>query len=115
MLPKLRRMIVDKSEAEKLSYNQLIFDKENQLDELKSDQRKLVNCFQNLSEELQKGYHSLSMLNHDNVDMQRRDDEQKHFFSRVMGDSENNLTESYSKILKKLDDEAEELYKKGVN
>ncbi|TFJ42668.1 hypothetical protein CKN73_04465 [Carnobacterium divergens] len=110
---------MDKNEQERVMYNRLIIEKENSVDDLKNDQRKIEGSLQQLQEDLQRGYRMLGMLNDEkfrenpeNLQLQRRDEEQEHLFKSQLREAEEELSESYTKQRKVLDDEAEELYRK---
>ncbi|WP_430598106.1 hypothetical protein [Enterococcus sp. AZ177] len=110
---------MDKNEQERATYNRLIIEKENSVDNLKNDQRKIEDSLQQLQDDLQRGYRTLSMLNDEefrenpeNLRLQRKTEEQEHFFKRQLSEAVEELSESYTKQRKVLDDETEELYRK---
>lgn len=109
----------NKNDQERAAYNRLIIEKENSVDDLKNDQRKIENSLQQLQEDLHRGYRTLSILNDEdfrenpeNLRLQRRDEEQEHLFKRQLRKAEEELSECYTKQRKVLDDESEELYRK---
>ncbi|EAC2412639.1 hypothetical protein AF435_14425 [Listeria monocytogenes] len=109
----------NKHDQERVAYNRLITERENSVDDLKSDQRKIEDSLQQLQEDLHRGYRALSILNDEdfrenpeNLRLQRRDEEQEHLFKRQLREAEEELSETYTKQRKILDDEVEELYRK---
>ncbi|MBO0438984.1 hypothetical protein [Candidatus Enterococcus ikei] len=110
----------NKNDAERAKYGRFIIEKETSMDELKQDQKKIEMSLLDLQEELQRGYRTLSMLNEDvvldgnteGIRIQRRNEEQEHFFARQLREDADNLNNCYSEQRKILDKETEELYKK---
>lgn len=110
----------NKKDVERAKYGRLITEKETSIDELKQDQKKIEMSLQDLQEELQRGYRTIAMLNEDvvregnpeGIRIQRKNEEQEHFFARQLRDAEDHLTTSYSEQRKVLDKETEKLYKK---
>ena len=108
------------NEQERSTYNKLIMAKEDAVDDLKKDQRKIEGSLQYLAEDLQRGYQTLSLLNEEDlregnlriIHDQRRNEEQEQLFTRQLQAAEEQLSESYAEQRKTLDDETEELYKK---
>lgn len=113
-------MDTTKNDQERAKYTRLIGEKEETIDQLKLDKRKVEDSLQNLQTTLQRSYRKLAMLNEEdlrdgnqeNRRMQRQEEEQEHFFKRELGQAEANLSESYKEQAKLLEDEKEKLYEK---
>lgn len=110
----------NRNEQERATYNRLILEKENSVDDLSHDQRKIEDSLHNLNEELHRGYRSLAMiLEKDHQDgsseryrMIQKNEDQEHFFKRQLQEIENQLLEGYHDQRKKIEKETEQLYKK---
>lgn len=110
----------NKNEKERAKYTQLISEKELAVDDLKEEQRKLQENLRNLQAELHKGYQELASLDEegaqkgdmDSIQRLRKNEAQARTFQNQLMDSENELSESYSKEYKKIEKETEELYQK---
>jgi hypothetical protein len=111
---------MNKNEQERAAYNRLILEKEMIEDDLRNDQRKIENSLQNLQEDLQRGYRTLSMLyeeenldgNPNSLSMQRKNEDQERLFFCQLREAEELLGESYIQQRKTIEEETEELYKK---
>lgn len=109
-----------KNDQERAKYTRLISEKEDAVEELKADKRKLEDSLQNLQADLQRGYRNLSMLNEEdsrdgnqeNLRIQRQAEEQEQFVKRELMQVEEQMSESYKLQKKILDDEKEKLYEK---
>lgn len=110
----------NKNDQERAKYSRLITEKENDINELKQEQRKIEDSLRNLQEDLQRGYRTLAMINeedvysgnHEGIRMQRKNEEQERFFKRQLQEAEETLSEQYAEQQKTLDKETEDLYKK---
>ncbi|GGC97728.1 hypothetical protein [Enterococcus wangshanyuanii] len=109
-----------KNEHERTKYNQLIVQKEEQLDELTNNKRKITEAIQNLEEDLHRGFQTVAMLNDEaarfgnteNHQLQRYNEEQERAFHQLLRESNEQIVLAYKKETKKMDEEREMLYKK---
>lgn len=110
----------NKNDQERTKYTLLIAEKERAVEDISRDQQKLEESLSFLQEDLQRGYRELSAVNEDYlmnenlelIRLQRKNEEQEHYFKRQLENAEELIAETYSEQRKTLDDETEELYKK---
>lgn len=111
-----------KNDQERAKYTRLISEKEDAVEELKADKRKLEDSLQNLQADLQRGYRNLSMLNEEdsrdgnqeNLRIQRQAEEQEQFVKRELMQVEEQMSESYKLQKKFLTMKKKNCMKKGV-
>ncbi|MGX7420715.1 hypothetical protein ACWOFR_18235 [Carnobacterium gallinarum] len=109
-----------KNEQDRASYNQLIIQKEDQMDELTIEKRKIGEAIQTLEEDLHRGFQNVAMLNDEaarfgNVEnnrLQRHDEEQSRIFRQLLQESNEQIEIGYHVGKKKIGEEREALYKK---
>lgn len=110
----------NKNEQECSRCNRLITEKENNIDELSDNRRKLEDSLSLLNDHLQRGYRSLTSMNeedlregdHETLRLQQMNEEQEQLFQRHLQETEEEVLESYRSQQKVLDDEIEKLHKK---
>lgn len=102
------------------NYNLLISQKENQMDELKEEKRKIDDAIHRLDEDLRRGFQALSDLNDgparfensQNTWLQRSNEEQEQRFRQSLLASSEQITTAYRNKAKEMAEEREALYKK---
>ncbi|MFD2305325.1 hypothetical protein [Enterococcus termitis] len=107
-------------EQEQKVYNQKIRKKENQMDDLANEKRKIESVLSELEADLHRGFRQLSELNEEqarygntqNLWELRKNEEQSHIIQQKLQESNEQIALAYKKETKVLDDERETLYKK---
>ncbi|EHL5791256.1 hypothetical protein KEB86_000851 [Listeria monocytogenes] len=108
------------NEQERAVYNQLIIQKENQMDRLIRDQKEIEKSLYQLDEDFQKGFQQLRCLNENNNGLdkvkyfraQQWDDNLESGLRRQVQDVQEEFNYVFQKEIREMDDEREELYKK---
>lgn len=116
----MRKLNEKTNEQERAVYNQLIIQKENQMDRLIRDQKEIEKSLYQLDEDFQKGFQQLRCLNENNNGLdkvkyfraQQWDDNLESGLRRQVQDVQEEFNYVFQKERREMDDEREELYKK---
>lgn len=116
----MRKLNEKTNEQERAVYNQLIIQKENQIDRLIRDQKEIEKSLYQLDEDFQKGFQQLRCLNENNNGLdkvkyfraQQWDDNLESGLRRQVQDVQEEFNYVFQKEIREMDDEREELYKK---
>lgn len=116
----MRKLNDKTNEQERAVYNQLIIQKENQMDWLIGDQKEIEKSLYQLDEDFQKGFQQLRCLNENNNGLdkgkyfraQQWDDNLESGLRRQVQDAQEEFNYVFQKEIREMDDEREELYKK---
>ncbi|EPB5744733.1 hypothetical protein [Listeria monocytogenes] len=116
----MRKLNDKTNEQERAVYNQLIIQKENQMDRLIGDQKEIEKSLYQLDEDFQKGFQQLRCLNENNNGLdkgkyfraQQWDDNLESGLRRQVQDAQEEFNYVFQKEIREMDDEREELYKK---
>ncbi|HHR2573958.1 TPA: hypothetical protein ACSY34_00725 [Listeria monocytogenes] len=116
----MRKLNEKTNEQERAVYNQLIIQKENQMDRLIRDQKEIEKSLYQLDEDFQKGFQQLRCLNENNNGLdkvkyfraQQWDDNLESGLRRQVQDVQEEFNYVFQKEIREMDDEREELYKK---
>ncbi|MBC2248508.1 hypothetical protein HCB49_00625 [Listeria sp. FSL L7-0123] len=108
------------NDQERAVYNQLIIQKENQMDRLLEDQKEIEKSLYQLDEDFQRGFQQLRCLNENNNGLdkvkyfraQQWDDDLESRLRRQVQDAQEEFNYVFQKEIHEMDDEREELYKK---
>lgn len=116
----MRKLNDKTNEQERAVYNQLIIQKENQMDRLIGDQKEIEKSLYQLDEDFQKGFQQLRCLNENNNGLdkgkyfraQQWDDNLESGLRRQVQDAQEEFNYVFQKEIREMDGEREELYKK---
>lgn len=116
----MRKLNDKTNEQERAVSNQLIIQKENQMDRLIGDQKEIEKSLYQLDEDFQKGFQQLRCLNENNNGLdkgkyfraQQWDDNLESGLRRQVQDAQEEFNYVFQKEIREMDDEREELYKK---
>lgn len=116
----MRKLNDKTNEQERAVYNQLIIQKENQMDRLIGDQKEIEKSLYQLDEDFQKGFQQLRCLNENNNGLdkgkyfraQQWDDNLESGLRRQVQDAQEEFNYVFQKEIREMDDERGELYKK---
>ncbi|WP_233449050.1 hypothetical protein [Listeria cossartiae] len=116
----MRKLNEKTNDQERAVYNQLIIQKENQIDRLLEDQKEIEKSLYQLDEDFQRGFQQLRCLNENNNDLdkvkyfraQQWDDNLESRLRRQVQDAQEEFNYVFQKEIHEMDDEREELYKK---
>lgn len=116
----MRKLNDKTNEQERAVYNQLIIQKENQMDRLIGEQKEIEKSLYQLDEDFQKGFQQLRCLNENNNGLdkgkyfraQQWDDNLESGLRRQVQDAQEEFNYVFQKEIREMDDEREELYKK---
>ncbi|UHP13448.1 hypothetical protein LAX74_002125 [Listeria marthii] len=116
----MRKLNEKTNDQERAVYNQLIIQKENQMDRLLDDQKEIEKSLYQLDEDFQRGFQQLRCLNENNNGLdkvkyfraQQWDDDLESRLRRQVQDAQEEFNYVFQKEIHEMDDEREELYKK---
>ncbi|WP_260479502.1 hypothetical protein [Listeria cossartiae] len=116
----MRKLNEKTNDQERAVYNQLIIQKENQMDRLLEDQKEIEKSLYQLDEDFQRGFQQLRCLNENNNGLdkvkyfraQQWDDDLESRLRRQVQDAQEEFNYVFQKEIHEMDDEREELYKK---
>ncbi|WP_088815698.1 MULTISPECIES: hypothetical protein [Listeria] len=105
---------------ERVTYNQCIMQKENQIDLLGENQKEVEDLLYRLDEDLQTGFRRLRDLNDSQLkevqsvfyQVQQRNEDLERRFRQQVRDTQEQFTYLFIKEIQKMNDEREALYKK---
>ncbi|EOS9333309.1 hypothetical protein [Listeria innocua] len=108
------------NEQKRATYNELIIQKENQMDKLVENQKKIEKSLYQLDEDFQRGFQRLRYLNEDNTGMgknehyqaQQWDDHLESKLRHQVQYAQEEFNYVFQKEIHEIDDEREELFKK---
>ncbi|ARJ91437.1 TPA: hypothetical protein IQB69_000666 [Listeria monocytogenes] len=108
------------NDQERAVYNQLIIQKENQMDRLLDDQKEIEKSLYQLDEDFQRGFQQLRCLNENNNGLdkvkyfraQQWDDDLESRLRCQVQDAQEEFNYVFQKEIHEMDDEREKLYKK---
>ncbi|WP_088815313.1 MULTISPECIES: hypothetical protein [Listeria] len=112
-------MVEKTNEGKRTAYNQLIVEKENQIDQLSEERATIENALERLEVDLQNGFQRLQILNEENANyqhkedfrMQQRNDCMAHSFRQQIRNAHEEFTFAFKKEICQMDEERETLYK----
>jgi uncharacterized protein YfbU (UPF0304 family) len=113
-------MVKDISANKRLEYTQQISAKTQEFDELKSEEKNLLQAIENYQETMNKSFSNLQEPNHELVNQGIRSAQQGmeenqealHFVRNMMDEQKEGLSETYSKLQKEAEDDIENLQRK---
>lgn len=116
----MRKLNEKTNDQERAVYNQLIIQKENQIDRLLEDQKEIEKSLYQLDEDFQRGFQQLRCLNENNNGLdkvkyfraQQWDDDLESRLRRQVQDAQEEFNYVFQKEIHEMDDEREKLYKK---
>ncbi|MDT0015689.1 hypothetical protein QJV03_00650 [Listeria swaminathanii] len=116
----MRKLNEKTNDQERAVYNQLIIQKENQMDRLLDDQKEIEKSLYQLDEDFQRGFQQLRCLNENNNGLdkvkyfraQQWDDDLESRLRRQVQDAQEEFNYVFQKEIHEMDDEREKLYKK---
>lgn len=108
------------NEQKRETYNELIIQKENQMDKLVENQKKIEKSLYQLDEDFQRGFYRLRYLNEDNTgtgknenyQAQQWDDHLESKLRHQVQYAQEEFNYVFRKEIHEIDDEREELFKK---
>lgn len=108
------------NDDERSKYDRLISVKDREMDDLTKDRRRIEMNFDELNDDLYRGYQRLSMINEEDlvtdnseiIRLQQMNEQQEQFFRRQIKEVEEDVLDSYHQENKKLEKESEFLYEK---
>jgi chromosome segregation ATPase len=106
-------------EQKRENYTQQIIQKENQIDDLTDDKRKLEHVILDLDHDIQRGFQQLGELNQEQARyggseslwQLQKNEEQLRLFRQTLQEANEEIISMYQKEVVKLDNEKEKLYK----
>ncbi|WP_228465555.1 hypothetical protein [Listeria marthii] len=116
----MRKLNEKTNDQERAVYNQLIIQKENQMDRLLDDQKEIEKSLYQLDEDFQRGFQQLRCLNENNNGLdkvkyfraQQWDDDLESRLRHQVQDAQEEFNYVFQKEIHEMDDEREKLYKK---
>ncbi|MHC5251508.1 hypothetical protein ACYRFS_07690 [Listeria kieliensis] len=108
------------NDQERTTYNQLIIQKENEMDRMGEGRKEVEKSLYRLDEELHSGFRQLKELNQENAKEkqneffridQQNDDQERRFRQQIRAAQEE-FNYAFQKEIHQMDDEREELYRK---